>query len=141
MTAADPYNPRVLGRFATPDHAGDLVRRYPLEAKGDATEAASGCRVVFAAGVDGGTFREVRFRVFGCPHLVAAAEEWCRQVQGRPVASPPARPDVAGLMALLDVPVEKTGRMLVLEDAWQALLKALAPDPTMEPNTLRHDQQ
>jgi hypothetical protein len=29
-------------------------------------------------------------------------------------------------MALLEVPVEKTGRLLILEDAWHALLKSLA---------------
>ena len=141
MTAAGPYNPRVLAHFATPAHAGDLERRYPVELEGEAAESASGCRVVLVAGIDSESFREVRFRVFGCPHLVAAAEEWCHQVQGRPVTAPDARPAVAELMALLDVPVEKTGRILVLEDAWQALLKKLAPEPPKEPNTARHDQQ
>lgn len=140
MSAAGRYNARVLGHFATPDHAGDLQRRYPLELLGDATESASGCRVVLVAGIDGQVFREVRFRVFGCPHLVAAAEEWCRRVEGQ-AATGTGAPAIAELMALLDVPVEKTGRLLVLEDAWQALLKSLAREPTMEPNTVRHDQQ
>jgi hypothetical protein len=125
MSAAGPYNVQVLGHFATPDHAGDLERRYPLELRGDATESASGCRVVLVAGVDGQVFREVRFRVFGCPHLVAAAEEWCRRVEGR-AATGTGAPAVVELMALLEVPVEKTGRLLILEDAWHALLKSLA---------------
>jgi hypothetical protein len=140
MSAAGPYNPRVLEHFATPAHAGDLQGRYPVRLEGEAAESAGGARVVLVAGSDGQVFREVRFRVFGCPHLVAAAEAWCREAEGRPVTAPGA-PAVRALMALLDVPVEKTGRILVLEDAWQALLKQLATAPIKEPTTARHDQQ
>lgn len=129
MTAGGRYSLRVLAHFATPAHAGALGRRYPLELEGEAAESGSGCRVLLAAGVDGQVFREVRFRVFGCPHLVAAAEEWCRHAEGRPVTANDA-PAVAELMARLDVPVEKTGRMLVLEDAWRALLKKARPGAT-----------
>jgi NifU-like protein involved in Fe-S cluster formation len=137
MSPAGAYNPRVLAHFATPAHAGDLSQRYPVESKGEARESASGCRVVLVAGSDGRVFREVRFRVFGCPHLVAAAEEWCRHAQGRCVGAKDARPAVAELMASLEVPVEKTGRILVLEDAWQALLKTI----DREPNRAGHDQR
>lgn len=140
MTAAGPYNPRVLLHFATPAHAGDLKRRYPVELEGKAADSASGSRVVLAAGIDRQVFREVRFRVFGCPHLVAAAEAWCHDAEGRSVTAPCA-PAVTDLMALLDIPVEKTGRILVLEDAWQALLKQLDREPITEPTTARHDQQ
>jgi hypothetical protein len=82
----------------------------------------------------------VRFRVFGCPHLVAAAEEWCRHTEGRPVSANDA-PAVAALMTLLDVPTEKTGRILVLEDAWRALLKKHLPGPTTVPSSARDEQQ
>lgn len=140
MTAAGaysawPYSDRVRAHFATPAHAGDLEGRYPVEVAGEAAESAGGCRVVLSAGIDGGIFNEVRFRVFGCPHLVAAAEEWCRQVEGNR-ASSRTGPAIAGLMDLLDVPVEKTGRLLVLEDAWAALGRALE----REPNTATSDQ-
>lgn len=128
MTAG-PYNARVLAHFATPAHAGDLQGRYPLEIRGEAAESSSGCRVLLAAGVDGRVFREVRFRVFGCPHLVAAAEEWCLHAEGRPASDDRARPAVADLMTRLDVPVEKTGRILLLEDAWHALRQQLVPEP------------
>ena len=129
MTAQSAYSERVLAHFATPAHAGDLGRRYPLEIRGEAAESASGCRVVLAAGIDDEVFREVRFRVFGCPHLVAAAEEWCRHTEGRPASADGARPAIVDLMALLEVPVEKTGRILLLEDAWCALGRELAPEP------------
>ena len=118
------YNPRVLGHFAQPVHAGDLQARYPVAARGEATEAGGGCQILLTAGTDGTEFREVRHRVLGCPHLIAAAEELCRRAEGRPVASPGlfVRSE---LMTLLAVPVEKSGRMLLLEDAWQALCRGL----------------
>ena len=62
----------------------------------------------------------VRFRAFGCPHLVAAAEAFCAAVEGQPVSAL-RTPRVPALMERLAVPVEKTGRLLLLEDAAQAL--------------------
>lgn len=118
------YNHRVLGYFAQPVHAGDLQARYPVEGRGEATEAGGGCQILLTAGTDGTAFCEVRHRVLGCPHLIAAAEELCRRAEGRPVAAL-ALFDRPELMALLDVPVEKSGRMLLLEDAWQALCRGL----------------
>lgn len=136
MTADGPYNERVLAHFANPAHAGDPEAHYPVEVSGEAAESAAGCRVRFTAGIDGRIFREVRFRVFGCPHLLAAAEEWCRQAEGRPATAGSARCGVDELMALLDVPVEKTGRILLVEDAWRDLERWL----DREPNTAANNQ-
>ncbi|MEX0975732.1 MAG: iron-sulfur cluster assembly scaffold protein [Woeseia sp.] len=123
-TVPDAYSPRVLGHFAQPVHAGDLQARYPVEARGEATEAGGGCQILLTAGTEGNAFREVRHRVLGCPHLIAAAEELCCRAEGQPVDAP-ALFDRSELMAVLDVPVEKSGRILLLEDAWQALCRAL----------------
>lgn len=118
------YSPRVLEHFAHPVHAGDLQARYPVVLRGEATEAGGGCQILLTAGIDGQTFREVRHRVLGCPHLIAAAEELCGRAEGRP-ATVAIVFDSSELMASLGVPVEKTGRILLLEDAWQALCRGL----------------
>ncbi len=124
FTVAGAYSPGVLEHFAHPVHAGDLQARYPVEARGEATEAGGGCQILLTAGSDGNSFREVRYRVLGCPHIIAAAEELCRSAEGQPVSALKTF-DRSDLMALLDVPVEKTGRILLLEDAWQALCRGL----------------
>jgi NifU-like protein involved in Fe-S cluster formation len=74
--------------------------------------------------MDGNIVRRLRYRVFGCPHLIAAAEELCGRLEGQ---GPQALQDVplAQLMQLLEVPVEKTGRLLLLEDAAHLLAQAI----------------
>lgn len=133
--STDPYSERVLAYFATPAHAGELQTRYSRSVTGTAAESSAGCRVTLVAGIADGVFREVRFRVFGCPHLIAAAEECCRRLEGQRTGTA-AVPGLAELMSLLRVPVEKTGRMLLLEDAWRELLQLLE----QEPNTMNQDQ-
>ncbi len=123
-TLPGDYSPLVLAHFAQPVHAGDLQARYPVEARGKATEAGGGCQILLTAGTDGTTFRELRHRVLGCPHLIAAAEALCRRAEGRAVATATSF-DRSELMALLDVPVEKSGRILLLEDAWRMLCQGL----------------
>jgi hypothetical protein len=86
--------------------------------------------VLLIAEMEGVQMRRLRFRAFGCPHLIAAAEELCSRCEGGP---PGALQDVpvAHLMELLQVPVEKTGRMLLLEDAAHSLARAiLAGEPS-----------
>ena len=63
---------------------------------------------------------EMRFRVYGCPHLIAAAEALCNEREGGAVAGLSAFV-LEEFMSRLAVPVEKTGRILLLEDALLAL--------------------
>ena len=60
--------------------------------------------------------RAVGFRVFGCPHTVAAANVVAEWLEGRSVAEARGM-DVRGLCAHLTVPVEKLGKLLRIEDA------------------------
>ena len=66
----------------------------------------------------------MRFRVFGCPHLVAAAEWICNHYEGRPVTELGNR-SVDEIMRTLQVPIEKTGRILLLEDTLSLLAEKL----------------
>jgi len=68
----------------------------------------------------GGVLEAMRFRAWGCPHVIAAAEAACATLEGRPVAELLEFP-ISGLMENLAVPVEKTGRILVLEEALRSL--------------------
>jgi NifU-like protein involved in Fe-S cluster formation len=122
--SAEPYNDAVRQRFENPLHAGDLGGRYPDVVTVEACESEAGCRIVLAAAMDGNAVLRLRYRVFGCPHLIAAAEELCSRLEGQ---GPQALQDVplAQLMQLLEVPVEKTGRLLLLEDAAHLLARAI----------------
>lgn len=61
----------------------------------------------------------VRFRAFGCPHVIAVAAWVAEQAAGRPpVASLPE--PIETLRERFAVPIEKTGRLLIVEDAWRA---------------------
>ena len=123
------YSPRVRALFREPRHAGDaggstdgLTDGSTITAS--AAEGGAGARIVLTAATDGARLTTFRFRAFGCPHLVAAAESTCERFEGGPVEALDEF-SVAGLMRELDVPVEKTGRLLTLEDALTALKEQL----------------
>ena len=120
MSEAGTYSELVRQYFANPVHAGQLPRDYNDGVVGEATESESGARVVLTAVVDGDTIRVLRYRVFGCPHLIAAAEAFCDEAEGKALTAL-TELDVPGLMNNLAIPVEKTGRVLILEDAARAL--------------------
>ena len=73
-----------------------------------------------SAGIRGGTIAGMAHRVWGCPHLIAALELACRISVGQPVASL-ENFDPAYITQELSVPVEKAGRIILLEDALAAL--------------------
>ena len=56
------------------------------------------------------------FQAFGCPHTVAAASVVADWLEGRSVAAA-RKLDVRALCAELEVPVEKVGKLLRIEDA------------------------
>ncbi|HLT89761.1 MAG TPA: iron-sulfur cluster assembly scaffold protein [Woeseiaceae bacterium] len=119
MTSPEPYAPAVRSRFANPAHAGDLPPGYAVAAAAEAADG-NGCRIRIVAAAGNGVVTALRFRCFGCPHLIAAAEAACETYEGRPAAALRAF-ETQALMEELAVPVEKTGRILLLEDALLAL--------------------
>lgn len=69
----------------------------------------------------GDTVKDARFQAFGCPHTLDVAAWLCRELRGRTRgALPPGRP--ADWAASRSVPVEKLGRLLVIEDALRACI-------------------
>lgn len=119
-SVTDPYSELVRRYFANPVHAGPMPDEYNDAVIGEAAESETGARVVLSAVVDEGTVRILRYQVFGCPHLIAAAEAFCHEHEGKALGAL-TEPDVSGLMDKLAIPVEKTGRVFILEDAARAL--------------------
>ncbi len=117
---SNPYSELVRGYFANPVHAGRLPEKYNNGVVGEAAESESGTRVVLSAVVDDETILLLRYQVFGCPHLIAAAEAFCDEAEGKTVTAL-TELDVPSLMNRLAIPVEKTGRVFILEDAAKAL--------------------
>lgn len=110
----DPYSSSVRALFDAPEHAG-VVDTGPGVLVED-----QGLRIGLSAALDGDTVRVLRFQAWACPHVIAAAEAFCAEFEGR-AAAELLEFSSSGLMQSLSVPVEKTGRILVLEDAVRSL--------------------
>jgi NifU-like protein involved in Fe-S cluster formation len=113
------YGSEVARRFGAVERIGDLPADTPGLLTGEAADRTLQVWVRFQLQVNDGIVQKARFRVFGCPHTVAAASYVAEWLEGRPLES--ARQlDVQALRAALDVPVEKLGKLLRIEDALAA---------------------
>lgn len=123
MSTGESYSTQVRALFAAPRRAGDLADGPGERIAGEAAEIGRGAWVRFEARLRDGRIAESRFRAWGCPHVLAACEFVARRLEGR------VPPDLDGLDAAsvamaLEVPPEKLGRLLVIEDALRALAAA-----------------
>ena len=114
----DPYSERVRSLFAGPAHSGSLDKSIGVSVDDQ------GVRIELSASTDNGSIQSLRFRAWGCPHVIAAAETVCAEYEGRAI-SDLGEFVAAELMQSLAVPVEKSGRILVIEDAVRLLEVAL----------------
>jgi hypothetical protein len=121
------YNELTRRLFDHPARLGTLAG--PDCYRGAAGSRSAGTWVQFDVRVartsTGPRVREVRFLAFGCPHVIAAAELVAEEGEGG--ASEPRLPQcVHTLRERLEAPVEKLGRLFVVEDAWVAALRGAA---------------
>ena len=121
MQAFDPYNEEVRERFAKPIHAGDVEDRYALHLQATVSGPADGARLGLTAGIEGGVIEAMRFRAWGCPHLIAVADALCAEAEGKPVADYFGW-TAAQLGARLEVPRTKAGRLFLVEDALASIV-------------------
>jgi NifU-like protein involved in Fe-S cluster formation len=113
---SQPYSSVVEEHFTHPRQVGTLTGHFETVLSGAAGQREHGTEVVFHIGVNDERIGELAFQAFGCPHTIAACSVLTELLVGRPVDSlDDVRPDE--LAALIGLPVEKTGRMLVIEDA------------------------
>ena len=118
----DPYSARVRAYFAAPAHAGELENGHSM------LMDEPDVRLKMSAAVERGTVNAMRFRAWACPHTIAVAEAVCEALEGRPVTDL-LEFSARDLMEELSVPVEKTGRILVVEDAVRSLGRKFRDEP------------
>jgi cysteine desulfurase len=91
--------------------------------QGRAGRQEHGTAIRFELEIDGSFVKSARFSAYGCPHTLAVTAWLCEVLEGaRLEAGVPGSP--ADWAARFDVPAEKLGRLLIVEDALRA---ALAP--------------
>lgn len=114
------YSDAVRQYFDSPVNAGPL----PADAlRGEAGNRERGIHVVFGVRIADGRIEDIRFQAFGCPHSIAACCLATERLRGQPVeALLTLAPE--DLAARLDVPAEKMGRLLVIQDALRNCLLA-----------------
>lgn len=119
--ALDDYNALVVDHFRHPRNPGEWPPG-PNVVRARAGNPAAGAVVSLSMQIESGKVAGVRFQAYGCPHFLAAVSLATERLQGFPVAS------LAGWSAReigrdLAVPVEKRGRLLILEDAVRAAVQ------------------
>jgi NifU-like protein involved in Fe-S cluster formation len=114
------YSPLTLSYFETAAAAGVLTG--PGTLRGSAGDRAHGTWVQFDLQAVGGVIQAARFLALGCPHTIAVAAWVAEQAAGCELR--PALPEnVSQLSERFAVPVEKRGRLLIIEDAWLAAVR------------------
>lgn len=127
MVAAElNYSALVRELFGRPKHAGMLPAGAGVAA-GEAGSVERGAWIRFHLRIDGGRVTDARFRAYGCPHTLAAAEWVCRHATGRSVteASSPGFSSASEIAKALEAPAEKLGRLLIVEDALRTCLRSV----------------
>ena len=114
------YSERVRELFRRGRYAGSLPKEEGFVVTAEASEGGSGAVIELSGRTDGGRWSSLRYRVFGCPHTIAAAEWAAEHFETAAVGAADPFP-VDEIIEKLGVPVEKTGRILLLEDAFRAL--------------------
>ncbi|MCS6946224.1 MAG: aminotransferase class V-fold PLP-dependent enzyme, partial [Steroidobacteraceae bacterium] len=102
--------------------AAPLPPAGPGWREGHAGSRRIGIEVMFQIAVDSaGRVTDARYSAYGCPHTLAAADWLRRQLPGRSIDDLlPGSP--ADWLQALQIPREKLGRLLTVEDALRACL-------------------
>ncbi|HEX5420841.1 MAG TPA: hypothetical protein VFY39_12645 [Gammaproteobacteria bacterium] len=127
------YSPEVVRRFLAmkaaqaPGEPDASLRVVEAEAE----DRTLNVWVRFTVGVSRGFVLSVEPQVFGCPHTIAAAGWAADWLRGGP-AERLRRLDVQTMRRVLEVPTEKLGKLLRIEDAlagcWARLEDATTGD-------------
>jgi NifU-like protein involved in Fe-S cluster formation len=92
------------------------VRELGNDMRGAAGSDQRGAVIWLGADVCDGILRNVGFRAFACPHIIAACNRVAEQLEGAP-AEALLEIGLDDLRRQFEIPVEKTGKLLILQDA------------------------
>jgi NifU-like protein involved in Fe-S cluster formation len=94
-------------------------------AMGEAGSLEQGVWLLFGMDVEAGRLRNVGFRAFACPHIIAACQRVSELLEGAPVEALAAvTPEE--LLQEFEIPVGKAGKLLILKDALSACRERIA---------------
>jgi len=113
------YSAEVRQRFLAPARAGAIASNVRGVVEGAAQDRSLNLWVRFQVQLETGTIKCVRYQAFGCPHSLAAADLVASDLEGRPVNTL-MNIDLETLAAELELPREKLGNLLRIEDALAA---------------------
>ena len=111
------YSELTQHYFQTAAGAGEL--NGPDVQRGAAGAPAHGTWVQFDVQLNAGIIQQARFLAFGCPHTIAVTAWVAEHAAGRAARTglPESVPQISDRF---EVPLEKRGRLLIIEDAWVA---------------------
>lgn len=119
------YTPVVVDHFEHPRNGGHFEVGEGV-IRGVAGSVAQGTMFALSARVAGGRIEAVRFEAYGCPHCIAAGSWLSERLVGLTRAELNAW-NWRDADQVLHFPLEKRGRLLILEDAVRALASAWDP--------------
>lgn len=118
------YSPAVIEHFEQPRNIGHFDPA-PDVISATAGRRDQGVQFHLSAQIAGSVIRELRFEVYGCPHCIAAGSRLSQQLVGATLDELRSW-SWRETAEALQMPAEKRGRLLILEDAVRALAEAWA---------------
>jgi cysteine desulfurase len=125
------YFEQLPGAGSMPEEAGEAPVRAgsaPRVIQGTAGSPTAEAWVRFHLRVEQGIVNAALFQAWGCPHTLAVTAWLTEQLPGRSIDNlVPGTP--SAWLEALEVPVEKLGRLLIVEDALRSAFQQWNPAP------------
>jgi NifU-like protein involved in Fe-S cluster formation len=128
------YSSEVAQRFRSAQRAGALALETRSIVSGEAEDRSLNVWVRFFVRAKGGRLQKVRYEVFGCPHTIAAAAGAAEWLEGRDAGALDEW-DARDAARALEVPKEKLGKLLRIEDALRACGRELKKTESSDGST------
>ncbi|HYM35297.1 MAG TPA: iron-sulfur cluster assembly scaffold protein [Steroidobacteraceae bacterium] len=116
------YNSQVVELFDRTPFAGRMEPSLGVFV-GTAGSPVDGTEVHFWLKAGGGRIQAISFRAYGCPHTIAAAAWVAQHARGLALGEV-ENTQWLEVERALAVPPQKRGRLLIVEDALKAAVKA-----------------
>jgi NifU-like protein involved in Fe-S cluster formation len=124
------YSELTRRYFETAERVGTLTGA----SRGAAGHREQGTWVQFDLQTTATQVTDARFLVFGCPHTIAVAA-WVAEASIGASLSSDMPESVRALAERFGVPVEKFGRLFIVEDAWKAAIAAAIDSAARAPRS------
>ncbi|CEK11222.1 iron-sulfur cluster assembly scaffold protein [Legionella hackeliae] len=119
------YNELVEHCFFSPEHVGTVDKSEPLTVYYRSGEAGRGDVFDFYLQCnEQGLILKARFKAYGNPYLVAAAELVCKQLEGNNIDEHPQF-DYSWLVEQLEIPRTRYPVALQIDDGYREIVKTM----------------